>query len=231
LSRALQKLFVTRVKGIDLEELVACTLMYEGDKREQQGLQSRVREAAKRHGGFSGGGAAGKDGYNLTFGIAYIRDFLLQYWTLGDSFETSVPFNRVDAVIAAVKEAVSSAHSRQKIAGHPFVTARVSQIYPSGCCVYFYIGFHYKGLRDPLAAFRDVEHAARVAIVENGGALSHHHGIGKLRAPYLDRIKSPQALVWIDETQRVLDPDGLFRNGNQGLGGDSFEKSFPEDSA
>jgi alkyldihydroxyacetonephosphate synthase len=215
LMQEIQKLFVTKIHGVDLEQMVACTLVYEGDDEEQRALESRVVRAAKGHGGFGAGGAAGKDGYNLTFGIAYIRDFLLQYWTLGDSFETSVPWGKVDAVVDGVKKAIAKTHKEFGLEGHAFVTARVSQVYQTGCCVYFYIGFHYKGAKDPLAAFRKLEHDARVAILDAGGALSHHHGIGKVRADYLDRVKSPQALEWASRAQKALDPDGIFATGNQ----------------
>lgn len=213
----LQKLYVTKIHGVDLEKMVACTLVYEGEDEEQRELEGRVMRTAKRYGGFGAGGAAGKDGYNLTFGIAYIRDFLLQYWTLGDSFETSVPWGSVDAVVDGVKAAVARSHKESGLAGHAFVTARVSQIYQTGCCVYFYIGFHYKDCKDPLEAFRRLEHDARVAILNAGGALSHHHGIGKIRAEYLERVKSPAALEWNRLAQGALDPDGIFANGNQNI--------------
>lgn len=216
-ASSLQKLFLTRVKGMDLEKMCACTVVYEGFAEEQLDLERRVKALGSRYGAFSGGAAAGKDGYNLTFGIAYIRDFLLQYWTMGDSFETAVPWGKVSGVIDAVKHAIQTTHAHLEVPGHPFVTARISQLYQSGCCIYFYIGFYYKGLADPLAVFRELEHEARQAIVSAGGALSHHHGIGKVRAPYLNRIKSQKALDWVARTQRALDPDDLFAVRNQGI--------------
>ena len=215
--QSLQKFLVSRVKGIDLEQMVACTLVYEGQDEEQRSLEQRVLRLAKKFSGFGAGGAAGEDGYKLTFGIAYIRDFLLQYWTLGDSFETSVPWGKVDAVIDAVKSAILQSHRDCGLLGHPFVTARVSQIYPTGACLYFYIGFHYKGVENPLAVFRQIEHEARIAILDAGGALSHHHGVGKIRAPYLYRVQSSEARAWADRLRSALDPEGLFRSGNQAI--------------
>jgi alkyldihydroxyacetonephosphate synthase len=37
------------------------------------------------------GAENGRRGYQATFGIACIRDFVMKYWILGESFETSVP--------------------------------------------------------------------------------------------------------------------------------------------
>ncbi len=225
LKSALQKFLVEKVKGIDTSKMVACTLVYEGKGREQIDLERRVNRLAGEHGGFAGGSSAGKDGYHLTFGIAYIRDFLLQHWTLGDSFETSVPWTQVDAVIDGVKEAVQQVHQERKIPGHPFVTARISQPYTSGCCIYFYIGFYYRGVEEPLSAFVELEHAARSAILKAGGALSHHHGIGKLRSAYLPQVKSQGALEWVQSVTEALDPSGIFQNGNQQLPGTAAEAS------
>lgn len=215
LVRSLQKAYLSRLRGIDLGQMAAATLVYEGSAREQRELEARVLALSGRYGGVSGGSAAGQAGYGLTFGIAYIRDFLLPYWTIGDSFETAVPWGRVEAVVAAVHSAVRSGHAELGLAGHPFITARVSQIYQTGACVYFYLGFHYKGARDPVAAFRRLEHLARQAILDAGGALSHHHGVGKIRAPYLSQIKSPAALRWVGLVKGALDPEEVFSAGNQ----------------
>jgi len=215
LVKALQKAYLTRLRGIDLEQMAAVTLVYEGGAGEQRELEARVLGLAGRHGGVSGGSAAGQAGYGLTFGIAYIRDFLLPYWTIGDSFETAVPWGQIDAVVEAVKGSVRAGHAELGLSGHPFVTARVSQIYQTGACVYFYLGFHYKGVKDPVAAFRRLEHVARQAILDAGGALSHHHGIGKIRAAYLPQIKSETALEWARAVKGALDPGAVFGAGNQ----------------
>jgi alkyldihydroxyacetonephosphate synthase len=215
LTRSLQKAYLARVRGIDLTQMAAATLVYEGSAREQRELEGRVLALAGRYGGVSGGPAAGQAGYGLTFGIAYIRDFLLPYWTIGDSFETAVPWGKVDAVVAAVQTAVRAGHAELGLSGHPFVTARVSQIYQTGACVYFYLGFYYKGVSDPVAAFRSLEHVARQAILDAGGALSHHHGIGKIRAGYLPQIKSEAALCWVQRVKGALDPEEIFSAGNQ----------------
>ncbi len=217
LAQTLQKLFVTQIHGVDLEKMVACTLVYEGEDEEQRNLENRIGKIAKSYGVFGAGSSAGKDGYNLTFGIAYIRDFLLQYWVMGDSFETSVPWGKVNLVIESVKQAVHKTHQELSMKGRPFVTARVSQVYQSGCCVYFYIGAHYKGLSDPVCAFRQFEQESRQAILDAGGSLSHHHGVGKARANFLPRVQSAEAARWARTIQKSLDPHGVFASGNQNI--------------
>ncbi|KAK7810527.1 hypothetical protein U0070_006914, partial [Myodes glareolus] len=74
------------------------------------------------------------------------QDLGLEYYVVGESFETSAPWDRV------------------------------TQTYDAGACIYFYFAFNYRGISDPLTVFEQTEAAARDEILANGGSLSHHHG-------------------------------------------------------
>jgi len=50
---------------------------------------------AEKYGGISAGGENGQNGYQLTFMIAYLRDFCFNYSVVGESFETSCPWSKV----------------------------------------------------------------------------------------------------------------------------------------
>lgn len=214
LKRKAEKFLVTRVRGFQPDRMVACTLVYEGTRDEVQAQEALVRRLARRHGGMRAGAENGRRGYQLTFGIAYLRDFVMRHWILGESFETSVPWTRVLSLCAAVKQRLHAECARRGIPGRPFATARVTQVYQTGVCVYFYFGFYHKGLPDPVATFTELELAARDAILESGGSLSHHHGVGKLRRRFLPRIFSPAALEWSSEIKRAVDPANIFGIGN-----------------
>jgi len=48
--------------------------------------------------------------------------------------------------------------------------------------VYVYFGFLYdSSITDPVHVYEEIENAARDEILKNGGCISHHHGVGKLR--------------------------------------------------
>ena len=38
-----------------------------------------------------------------------------------------------------------------------FIVFRVTQLYDSGACVYFYFGFNYRGLEHPLEVYEEIE--------------------------------------------------------------------------
>jgi alkyldihydroxyacetonephosphate synthase len=93
----------------------------------------------------------------------------------------------------------------------------VTQVYQTGVCIYFYFGFHHKGMEDPARVYAELEHAARDEILKSGGSLSHHHGVGKIRQRFLPRVFSKAALEWAAEFKRAVDPGNLFGISNQAM--------------
>lgn len=215
----LEKAYVLGVRGFDAERMVACTLLFEGGRDEVRRQQRRTYALARRHGGMDAGAENGRRGYQLTFGIAYIRDFAMNHWILGESFETSVPWSGAAALCEAVKRRLLQEHAQRGLPGRPFVTCRVTQLYDTGVCIYFYFAHHFRGVDKPSETYAEMERAARDEILRCGGSLSHHHGVGQLREGFLPRIHSPAGLAWRAGIKRALDPDGLFAAANQGLGG------------
>jgi alkyldihydroxyacetonephosphate synthase len=116
-----------------------------------------------------------------------------------------------------VKQRLEEEYKRRGLPGKPFVTARLTQIYRTGVCIYFYFGFYYKGISNPHEVYLELENIARDEILKSGGSLSHHHGVGKLRRAYLPRIMSDAALQLKRDLKNSLDPMNVFGAGNQGL--------------
>jgi alkyldihydroxyacetonephosphate synthase len=217
LKSRLERFFVTKVKGFAGDKMVACTLVFEGSRSEVDQQQKDLYRIAARHGGMKAGGENGRRGYQLTYSIAYIRDFLMNYYIIAESFETSVAWSDALALCTNVKRCLFEEYARRKLPGKPFVTARVTQIYRTGVCIYFYFGFYYKGIPNPQEIYLELENIARDEILKSGGSLSHHHGVGKLRRAYLPRIMSPTALQWKRDLKKSLDPANIFGSGNQDL--------------
>lgn len=212
---ALQKSWLTRVKGFDLEQIAACTVLFEGSTDEVAAQRRTVTRLMRQHGGLFGGAGNGKQGYSLTFGIAYLRDFLLTQWIIAESFETTAPWSRVLELCDNVRKRVEAEHRALNLPGKPFLSQRLTQAYHGSACLYFYLGFYYRGVDQPSAVYNRIEHAARDAVLQSGGTLSHHHGIGRLRQDFLPAIMSPRALELNRELKAALDPDALLVCGNQ----------------
>ena len=215
LKSKLEKWYVTRLRGFDPERMVACTFLFEGNRAEVKIQENSVYSIASRHGGLKAGSENGERGYQLTFGIAYIRDFIMNHYILGESFETSVPWSKALSLCDNVDRRILEEHRKRNLPGNPYVSARVTQVYETGVCIYFYLAFYYKGVENPSEVYAEIEQAARDEILRSGGSLSHHHGIGKLRQRFLPDIMSPTALKWIQQTKLAIDPNNVFGSGNQ----------------
>lgn len=206
--------YVTKIKGFDQTQLAVATLLFEGTAADVAQQQQRVYAIAQSHGGLLAGEENGRRGYTLTFVIAYLRDLGFEYKYLGESFETSVPWSKLENLCRNVKDRIVRECKALGVKGMPMASCRVTQTYDSGACVYFYFGFLYKGLADPLGAFHHVEVAARDEVIANGGSISHHHGVGKIRRRWVQETLSPHGVTMLRAVKKAIDPTNIFANGN-----------------
>lgn len=210
----LKALYLTKFKGFDPHQLCVATLLFEGGKQEVAAQQRRIYEIASQFRGIPAGEENGKRGYMLTFVIAYLRDLGFDYHFLAESFETSVPWDRVSDLCRNVKETLVRKCGELGVKHPPLATCRVTQTYDAGACVYFYFGFVYYGLANPLETYDEVETAARDEVLANGGSLSHHHGVGKLRKKWLPQTVSNVGIEMLHSVKKAIDPQNIFGNGN-----------------
>jgi alkyldihydroxyacetonephosphate synthase len=82
------KSYISKKMGFYLcnlsEKTVACaTITFEGNATEVQFQKRIICELAVAHGGVLAGSRVSKSGYDLTFAIAYLRDFAINYNILG----------------------------------------------------------------------------------------------------------------------------------------------------
>jgi len=205
------------IEALAWSKFVQQLFFFEGTKAQVAAQQAQVYAIAKKFGGLPGGEENGKRGYLLTFLIAYLRDYAYDHFYLSESFETSVNTKDVLQICEKVKDRIrKAAAARGIVHPPPFVSSRVTQVYDTGFAVYFYFGFLFTGLKDPLDAFCQIEIEARDEILKLGGSLSHHHGVGKLRA-----YAMPQAVgngeIMLRGLKKTLDPKNIFAAKNMGL--------------
>ena len=202
------------VKGFDLSKVALATVVMEGREEEVKYQKAKLGKLAKKYGAVAAGGKNGKGGYNLTFLIAYIRDFLFDYHIIGDTLETSVPYDKIQDVIKAVEDCYHEHYKRLGIKAKPYISYRIPQIYHTGVCIYFMFGIYTKGLEAPEEAFSHLEHKIRETIIKNGGSISHHHGVGKLRKDFIPLVSSEGSQSMIKGMKSAVDPQNIFGISN-----------------
>ena len=115
-----------------------------------------------------------------------------------DTMEVSGVWSRIPALYAAVREALEGEAE--------MVGCHCSHAYETGCALYY--TFLVRG-EDPAAKLTAAWHAALDAAVDAGGTITHHHGVGQLKAPWLAREMDGFA-PYLGRVQAAFDPAGIM---------------------
>jgi alkyldihydroxyacetonephosphate synthase len=100
---------------------------------------------------------------------------------------------------------------RQALAAHAqAVGCHLSHLYPSGSSLYFTFLISGDDDHDAEARYRGAWDQAAHACAEAGGTITHHHGVGRLKARYLTAELGPAGTAVFDKIRAALDPAGIM---------------------
>ena len=132
------------------------------------------------------------------------------YHIVGETMETSVPWSKIHAVCDAATNRLHELHKKHNIPGTPYISYRIPQIYHTGVCIYFMFAISVKGIKNSIDLFHSIEYSMRETIIENGGSISHHHGVGKLRKDFMTDTISPASIELLKQIKHSHDPNNIF---------------------
>ncbi|HZM43108.1 MAG TPA: FAD-binding oxidoreductase [Acidimicrobiales bacterium] len=140
--------------------------------------------------------------------VAALEALISKGYTV-DTMEISGPWAALPAIYRATVDALMA------VEGTIAASAHQSHSYTSGGCVYFtFAGQVDADRRD--AYYRELWDAGQRAVLANGGALSHHHGVGLNRARFMRNALGP-AFDVLAAAKDALDPNGILNPGKLGL--------------
>ncbi|MNQ08508.1 putative FAD-linked oxidoreductase [compost metagenome] len=133
---------------------------------------------------------------------------------VADTLEMSGRWSDLSAIYDEVVAAVNA------VPGTLAGSAHQSHAYVDGACLYF-------SLRGEVAVeqratwYRAAWDAANAVLIKYNAALSHHHGVGLLRAPYMQESLGGAFNLML-AVKRQLDPQNLLNPGKLGLSDQRF---------
>ena len=213
LKSKIQKL-VFKMKDFSTDDFVAAVFKLEGSYSEVEYQRKNIKRLAKKYNGLLGGSKEGKVGYNITMVIAYIREFFVPQGILGETLETAVPWSKINQVKDEANKLLTELHKKYDLPGKPFFCSRISKVYHTGICMYNTMGINVRGIKNPEKVFSDIEHKIRECFIKNGGSISHHHGVGKLRKDFMPETISPGSIDVIQGIKKSQDPNNIFGISN-----------------
>jgi alkyldihydroxyacetonephosphate synthase len=105
---------------------------------------------------------------------------------------------------------------RQAIGQYAFVMAHFSHAYSEGCSIYFTFAGHAPSRVAAEKKYDAIWRAGLTAASRAGGTISHHHGVGLMKAPFMiDEHRDSMAIY--EAVKRTFDPDGILNPGKMGL--------------
>ena len=210
LVNSIKNFIVFKIKGFDPKRCVVAIFKMEGSSQEVKFQRNNLKILAKKYNPVFAGAGQGKSGYNLTLAIAYIRDFFMDQNIIGETLESAVPWSDVVKVSEAVTKKLKDLHEKHNLPGTFLFGSRLSKVYHSGACMYNTIAMSFKGIKKPEEVFGEIEHELRKTIIANGGSISHHHGVGKLRKDFIPDTLSKGSIDLIKNIKSSQDPKNIF---------------------
>ena len=220
---------IFKSKGWNLDEICLSFIGYEGSERHAKLQKKLVDQIVKKHNGMGVGKGPGILYDQKKFDTPYIRDFLLDRGAAGDVSESAAPWSKLKPLHDGVVKAAYDAFD--KIGRQGVIISHLSHSYHSGACLYFTFGFVFGP--DALGDYDIVKSAIQQAFIEQGGSISHHHGVGLEHAPWLEDDISASGMAVMQGLFDSVDPKGNFNPGkiiaapgvDQGNSGSALKKA------
>ncbi len=174
----------------------------EGEKGFARHVKAQIKKISRRHGATYLSGFPAKKWEKTRYKEPMMREDWMDYGIIADTLETAVTWENLHRV---------HQHVRAFVKGRPRTVCmtHASHFYPNGTNLYFI--FMLKP--DSWEEFSKFHAGIISAIVQAGGSISHHHGVGRLLAPWLENYLGPEQMAVLRVLKNHFDPQNLMNPG------------------
>lgn len=139
------------------------------------------------------------------YSSSYMRDPLMDLGIMTDTLETAVTWENLMTVWKAAHEYVSR---RPKA----FLMIHISHVYENGANLYFtFLSPMERG--NEQQDFKQFHSGLVDTILGHGGSISHHHGVGRVLAPWMEGHLGKTSMALMQAVKRHLDPNNIMNPG------------------
>ena len=181
-----------------------CLGTVEGDRDFTKLVKKKIMKVCRAHGALSLTGFASKKWEKTRFTEPYMREDLQDFGIQIDTLETSVTWDNLHRVHEGVRACI-------KARPHTMCMTHASHFYPQGTNLYFIFLMRTSETEE----FRSFQRGVIRSIMENGGSLSHHHGVGRMMGPCLEEYLGEEQMGVLRALKKHFDPQGIMNPGGQ----------------
>ena len=181
--------------------------------RQQNALSlNQAKKHLKAFGGVFTGTLLGKKWSEGRFRFPYLRHGLWEAGYAVDTLETSTDWANVDSLLNKLEASLRNALTEEGERVHVFT--HLSHVYGEGSSIYTsYVFRPGSSYASAMQRWKKLKHAACQTIVNNGGTISHQHGVGRDHAPYLPVEKGELGIAALQALSTHFDPDQRLAPG------------------
>ncbi|MEY8297385.1 MAG: FAD-binding oxidoreductase [Emergencia timonensis] len=201
-----------KLKGFEEGKMCLFLSFTNGEKGFSKNLAKHTKRVCRKYGGLTLTGYVTKSWEKGRFNDPYMRDTMQDFGLVMDTMECSVNWSNMSKVHAEVRKFVKSRP-------HTICMTHMSHVYPQGANLYW---IFITRMHDP-AEFKAYHAGILDAIQKSGASMSHHHGIGKMFAPWLEGSIGHNEYEVFRTLKEHFDPDGIMNPGGT-LGFDLTEE-------
>lgn len=176
---------------------------FEGSEAETRRSLVRANELAQRAGGTPLGSEPGETWYKKRYAVSWKLSKVFSQGAFAETIEVAGLWKDVAAIYHAVH---STLMNRVAIMAH------FSHAYNEGCACYFSLAGYASDTKSSLELYDWAVNNALDKAMKAGATVSHHHGVGLMKAAYLDREWKGGRRIF-ESLKDVMDPDRLMNPG------------------
>ncbi|MGD9763580.1 MAG: FAD-binding oxidoreductase [Candidatus Binatia bacterium] len=162
-------------------------------------------DACSGHGGEAVGEAPVQHWLRERNNVPSLQSFVARGFVL-DTIEVATQWDRLYTLYTEVIAAVRAVKHLVVVSGHS------SHAYPQGANLYFTFVARPEHPADAESTYLACWRQAMDATLRVGGTIGHHHGVGRLRLPWM-RAEHGAGLDVMRAVKRALDPNGILNPG------------------
>lgn len=181
-----------------------CMGTVEGDRDYTRLVKRKIRNIAKRHGAIYLGAYASKKWEKTRFTEPFMREDLHDYGITIDTLEASVTWDNLHTLHQGVRAYMENRP-------RTICMTHASHFYPQGTNLYFI----FIGRFDQVDDYRAFQAGILDHIQKYGGSLSHHHGIGRMIAPWIEHHLGQEQMGVLRTLKKHFDPNNIMNPGGQ----------------
>jgi alkyldihydroxyacetonephosphate synthase len=189
----------------------------EGEKGFSKNLRKIIARVVRRHGGFSLTSYPARSWEHGRFADPYLREALQDYGIIIDTMECGVTWDMMPEVHRKVRLFTKSRPET-------ICMTHLSHAYPQGANLYFIFIGKFKDKEEYL----EYQYGIFDNILAAGASMSHHHGVGKMTARWVEASIGTERMEIFRALKRHFDPKNVMNpGGTLGLDMPESERRVP----